>query len=234
MTVDDVLAALKAQGSERTARVLRNHGAHDPCYGVKIGDLKLLQKRIKTHHELSLELYDTGVYDAMYLAGFIADASRMTKRDLTKWLKTASKPIASYVVAPIAAGSPAGWELALEWIDSKKPIANIAGWSTLSAIASLRPDTDLDLDQYRELLALVEQTIHAAPDAVRYEMNGFVIAVGCYLATLTHFAKQTAEKIGKVQVDMGNTDCQVPFAPDYIRKVEARGTIGKKRKTAMC
>lgn len=234
MTVDEVLAALKELGNEGTARVLRNHGAHDPCYGVKIGDLKLLQKRIKTNHELSLALYDTGVYDAMYLAGFIADAARMTKRDLTRWIKTASKPIASYVVAPIASGSPAGWSLALDWIDSKKEMANIAGWSTLSALASVRPDSDLDVDQYRELLARVEQTIHAAPDAVRYEMNGFVIAVGCYIASLTPLAKQVAERIGVVQVDMGNTDCQVPFAPDYIRKVEARGTIGKKRKSAMC
>jgi hypothetical protein len=25
-----------------------------------------------------------------------------------------------------------------------------------------------------------------------------------------------------------------PLAPDYIRKVRARGTIGKKRKTAKC
>jgi len=35
-------------------------------------------------------------------------------------------------------------------------------------------------------------------------------------------------------VDMGNTSCQVPFAPDYIRKVQKRGTIGKKRKSAKC
>jgi hypothetical protein len=35
-------------------------------------------------------------------------------------------------------------------------------------------------------------------------------------------------------VDMGNTGCKVPDAPDYIRKVQARGTIGKKRKMARC
>ena len=46
--------------------------------------------------------------------------------------------------------------------------------------------------------------------------------------------RQTAEKIGTVSVDMGETACQVPFAPDYIRKIEKRGTIGKKRKSAKC
>jgi hypothetical protein len=39
---------------------------------------------------------------------------------------------------------------------------------------------------------------------------------------------------GLVEVDMGNTACKVPFAPDYIQKVKDRGTIGKKRKSARC
>jgi hypothetical protein len=52
--------------------------------------------------------------------------------------------------------------------------------------------------------------------------------------SLTKLAIQTGEKIGEVTVDMGNTSCKVPFAPDYIRKVEKRGTIGKKRKSAKC
>jgi hypothetical protein len=40
--------------------------------------------------------------------------------------------------------------------------------------------------------------------------------------------------LGGSKVDMGNNACEVPFAPDYIRKVEKRGTIGKKRKTVKC
>jgi hypothetical protein len=65
-------------------------------------------------------------------------------------------------------------------------------------------------------------------------MNNFVIEVGTYVQPLSKFAIQTAEKIGPVDVDVGNTSCQIPFAPDYIRKVEKRGAIGKKRKTAKC
>ena len=65
-------------------------------------------------------------------------------------------------------------------------------------------------------------------------MNNFVIAVGCYVAPLTEAAKQTAEKIGKVEVDMGDTACKVPDAVPYIEKVEQRGTIGKKRMQARC
>ena len=65
-------------------------------------------------------------------------------------------------------------------------------------------------------------------------MNSFMIEVGTYIEPLSKVAVETAEKIGPVHVDVGNTSCQIPFAPDYIRKAEKRGAIGKKRKTVKC
>ena len=38
----------------------------------------------------------------------------------------------------------------------------------------------------------------------------------------------------KVTADLGNNSCAIPYAPDYIRKAQIRGTIGKKRKSAKC
>jgi hypothetical protein len=60
------------------------------------------------------------------------------------------------------------------------------------------------------------------------------VVMANYVQPLTDAAIQTAEKIGPVMADLGNNACQVPFAPDHIRKVQKRGTTGKKRKTAKC
>ena len=181
-------------------------------------------------YQLALDLYDTGNYDAMYLAGLIADDARMTKKDLQRWVKKAY----GVTVPWVAAGSPHGWALALEWIDSKTDRIAAAGWATLASLVSIREDTQLDLAALKRLLQRVRKTIHRQSDETRYQMNGFVIAVGAYVKSLTDTALQTAEKIGPVTVDMGNTACEVPFAPDYIRKVQKRGAIGKKRKSAKC
>ena len=105
---------------------------------------------------------------------------------------------------------------------------------TLAALVSVKSDADLQPEKLKELLPRVEKTIHQAPERVRYAMNSFVIATGSYVSSLTDFAIAAGERIGPVTVDMGNTDCGVPFAPDYIRKVQQRGTIGKKRKSAKC
>ncbi len=73
MTAKAILEELRPLGSENYKRILLNHGVKEPCFGVKIEELKKIQKRIKKDYKLALDLYDTGVYDAMYLAGLIAD-----------------------------------------------------------------------------------------------------------------------------------------------------------------
>ncbi|MGV3533422.1 MAG: DNA alkylation repair protein [Chthoniobacteraceae bacterium] len=234
-TAQEVLDELRPLGRENYKRVLFNHGAREPCFGVKIEELKKLRKRIGTNYQLALDLYDTGNYDAMYLAGLIADDAWMTKANLQHWAQQAyGGSLPSATVPGVAAGSRFGWELALEWIESKQPLVASVGWATLSAIASVTRDEDLDAAILRSLLQRVDDTIHQQPNDVRYAMNGFVIAVGRFVRPLMEPALGAAERMGVVHVDVGNTQCQVPSAPDYIRKVESRGTIGKKRKSAKC
>jgi len=235
MTAAEIIAELKPLGKESYKKILLNHGIAEPVFGVSVEQLKNIQKRIKKDYQLALDLYNTGIYDAMYLAGLIADDARMTKRDLQRWVETATcDALCGYTVAWVAAESPHGWEMALKWIDSKKPAIAAAGWSTLVSYVAITDDAKLDLAELKQLLKRVEKSIHEAPNCVRYAMNSFVIALGSYVKPLAELALKTAEKIGVVSVDVGNTACKVPFAPEYIRKVQKRGTVGKKRKTAKC
>ena len=90
------------------------------------------------------------------------------------------------------------------------------------------------MDAYNKLLDTVGKEIHNAQNRVRYTMNGFVISVATYIVGLTEKAKEVANRIGKVSVNMAGTACKVPLAYDYIDKAIDMGRIGKKRKTARC
>ena len=159
----------------------------------------------------------------------------MTKKNLQDWLKKATcKALVEFTIPWVAAESNHGYELALEWIESKDEDTATAGWATLSSLASIKPDAELDLGQLQKLLQRVQKSIHHQPDCVGYVMNGFVIAVGGCVTALSEYALQVAKEIGKVSVDMGNTACKVHFAPDSIEKIKKRGTVGKKRMSAKC
>jgi hypothetical protein len=101
-------------------------------------------------------------------------------------------------------------------------------------VVSLQADQDLNLNQLRELLQQVPKKIQAAPNRVKYTMNGFVIAVGSYVAPLHALAQEIAQQLGKVEVDMNGTACKVPLATTAIQKVVDKDRLGKKRKKARC
>jgi 3-methyladenine DNA glycosylase AlkD len=235
MTATEIVAQLKPLGTDGYKKILHNHGIPEPCFGVKIEELKKFQKQIKKDYQLALDLYDTGIYDAMYLAGLIADDMKMTKKDLQRWAKQAHcSGISEYTLPWVASESRFGHELAREWIESKQELIAAAGWATFSSLVSIKNDTELDLAELRQLLERVGKTIHQQPNRVRYVMNGFVIAVGAYVCELTAAAIKTAKQTGAVYVDMDGTACKVPAAVEYIQKIQKRGAIGKKRKTAKC
>lgn len=235
MTTEQVMKELEKKGSESIKKIFLNHGAKGPMFGVKVGDLKVIQKKVKKDHELAMGLFATGNYDAMYLAGLIADESKMSKKDIQQWAEGSnSMGISEYTVAWVAAESNYGWELGMKWIDSPKETIASSGWNTLSGVIAMKPDNELDIATIKKLLQRIIKEIHSAPNRVRYTMNGFVIGVGGYIKELTKEATEIAKKIGDVYVDMGGTACKVPSAPDYIKKMEVRGSIGKKKKTVKC
>jgi 3-methyladenine DNA glycosylase AlkD len=235
MTVKEIMTRLESLGSPQIKSIHLKHGIKEPLFGVKVSDLKPIQKLIKKDYQLAKDLYATGNADAMYLAGLIADDEKMTKKDLQTWVKQAdSENICGYTVPWVTAEGLHGYELAMEWIDAKEAHIAAAGWSTLSNIVALKPDSELDLKSLRSLLVRVGKTIHASANRVKYHMNSFIISVGAYVTPLTEEAIATAKKIGVVKVDMHGTACVVPDAITYIKKIEDRGSLGKKKKTVKC
>ena len=234
MTKDEVLKELKSYGSEPIRKVLMAHGADNTTYGVKISDMKKTVKKIKKDYKLSLDLFNTGIYDAMYMAGLIADEDKMTKKDLNVWAENSKTyGTSEYTVAWIAAESKFGWELANEWIKSKKENIASSGWSTFSNYIALTENDKLDLKAIEKLMEKVLKDINASPNRVKYTMNGFIISVGSYIPQLSSKAIEIGKKLGVVEVDMKGTSCKIPSAVDYINKVVARG-YAKKKKTVRC
>jgi hypothetical protein len=142
--------------------------------------------------------------------------------------------VTEYTVPWVTVENEHARALALQWIKSKKEHVASAGWCTYAGILATTPDTELDLAEIEKLMETVLKEIKSAQNRVRHTMNVFVISVGSYVKPLLKKAKVVAGKLGDVSVEMGETACKVPLASACIAKVEARGAIGKKRKTMRC
>ena len=159
----------------------------------------------------------------------------MSKSDLISWVKNARWYMHSeYSVAWTAAESKFGRELAIEWIDSSIELTAVAGWATYASYIQLTANDQLDITEIANLVKRIEMKIAKAPNRVKYVMNGFLIMVGTQIKELNAMAIDAAEKIGKVEVEMGGTACAVPDAKSYIHKTVEKVGFGKKKKTAKC
>ena len=235
MKLKEVMAALVAKGSESTKRIFLKHGAKEPFFGVKVADLKVIAKKLKSEQALALELYATGNGDAQYLAGLIVDGAKMTRAQVQSWAdKAAWRMISGTIVPWVASEHPDGFALARARIDSPKEHVAIAGWNSLGTLVAVLPDAQLPVKELGALLDRVAKTLPAAPDRVRQAMNYYIIACGTYMAPLGNKAIATARKLGKVQVDVGDTDCRIPDAESYIMKSRRGAPIAPKRKTVRC
>jgi 3-methyladenine DNA glycosylase AlkD len=152
MNAKEIMSQLKDFGDERTKSTLLKHGAREPFFGVKVADLKKILKKTKKNHELSLELFDTGNSDAMYLAGLMADETKITRDHLNNWVKKAYwSYLSEYAVPWVASETDFGFDLGLEWIESQDENIASSGWATLVSFSAVNEDEKLDINKYSEL-----------------------------------------------------------------------------------
>jgi hypothetical protein len=236
-TLQKVMDMLKSKGREKTRTTYARHGmGGERTLGVSVADLKVAAKGLKGQQSLALELYATGMMEAMYLAGMVANGAKMSKKELQSWAEGTGgfSMIFEHTVPWVTVESAYRRELALKWMGSKKEDVAAAGWRTYGGIVTTTADAELDLGEIEGLLGRVVKEIGGAQDRVKLTMNGFVISVGGYIVPLVDAAKKTAKELGEVGVDMGDTACKVPDAAAYIAKMEGMGKAGVKRKTIRC
>lgn len=235
MELQEVMSYLESKGSEQTRKIYTKHGAPGNFYGVKVADLKVIQKKVKINHELAQELYLTGNSDAQYLAGLIADPKAFTEKEFEQWATDAGwYMVSEYAVAWNLAESPLCIEICDKWIKSDNIKLQECAWAAISAHLIVTKNELLDKSFLLALAEKAESEIHSAANRVRYCMNGFIIALGGAFPELTEKCKEIGDRIGKVEVSMGETSCKVPVIRPYLDNMENKGRVGKKKKTAKC
>ena len=220
LTLAQAMRELEQAGSAQTRKTYARHGAAEPMFGVSFATLKALTKRIGTDHDLAVALWDTGNFDARNLAVKVVDPLRMSPTDLDRWVRSVSPSrMCGGYAAMLAAEGPYGAAKLDEWLAAEDLPARTAGWTLLGQLA-MRDESIADAEFERWLTA-IERGIDAAPNAEREVMNHAVIAIGCRSAGLRKAALTAAKRIGKVEIDHGDTACKTPDAAMSIDKAWA-------------
>lgn len=237
MTCEQAMAALKAGGSEQTRKTYARHGV-DPAmaFGVSYAIIYKLAKQAGADQALAGRLWASGNHDARVLATHVADGQSISASTLEAWMKACRNYVQMDAVSTLAMRTPHAGDKARQWIDSKDEYIAAAGWNVVAGLAMAgTPDGTAgrvkkqesaagvwDDGKFKQVLARIEREIAGAKNRVRHSMNNVLISVGLRGGAMREAAIAAAKRIGKVDVDHGDTSCKTPDAIEYIKKVEAR------------
>ncbi|GAB6109856.1 DNA alkylation repair protein [Fusibacter bizertensis] len=235
MEFKEIMYSLQSLGSDRMKKYYMSQGAKEPLFGAATGPMKPLAKKLKNDQVVAEKLYATGNYDAMYLAGMIANVKEMTPADFHRWMESAYfYMISDFVVAVTLAETDFAQEVADQFIKSGDDLKMSAGWSTYDWLIGSRADTEFDQDKIDSLLKKVKDEIVSSPIRTQFAMNRFLIATGVSYKPLHEKALQIAREIGQVTVISGKEQTLLSNAYEGIMKQVEKGRIGFKRKNVRC
>jgi 3-methyladenine DNA glycosylase AlkD len=222
MTAPEVLSLLKKAGKPQTAAIYKRYGTGDNVFGTLTSEVGKLQKKIKVDHALALELWKTGNAEARMLAVQVADPQKVTSALAQKFLADGPVRFLGLYLAALIARSPIADKTMRAWTKSPDEVTRETGYNILSARLKADADSISDADAGK-VIATIEKQIHKSPNWARFAMNNAIIAVGVWRPKVRKAAVAAATRIGKVDVDHGDTNCTTPEAVSYIEKAARRG-----------
>ena len=222
-----VLARLEAAGTAQNRKVYGRHWAGENLYGVSFKDLRALGKALRPNQTLADELWATQNVNARLLACMVANPATIGDDTLDAWIAAVSYyALVDVLVAKVAAKAPGLLLRMTRWMAAAGEWVAQGGWDLLAHYAMNKPAADDET--FVPYLATIEREIHSSQNRVRHAMNNVLIAIGLRNERLAELAKEAAARIGKVEVDHGETSCKTPAAIPYIE----RGWARKRAKSA--
>jgi 3-methyladenine DNA glycosylase AlkD len=218
-TVNDILEKLKSLGDERVRQHNRKYGAGENQFGVKMGDIRAIAKKLKTNHALALQLWGTGNIEARFLAILLVKPEKLSKEEINQWVRSEKfTHVADWLYSYVIKNYPDHEQLRLAWMQSKDVMALRAGWSLTAGRISRAPDGIA----ISELLDRIEAEMPQAAPEVQWTMNSALAQVGINHPSFRERAVTIGEKLGIYRDYPVSKGCTSPFAPIWINEMVKR------------
>lgn len=219
MTRQEVLKQLESLGDKKVYARNEKNGAGKNQFGMKLGDIRKMAKKIKTDHQLGLDLWKTGNLEAQLVAILILKPNDLTAEELDVMVKSINVPqVADWFNSYVLKEHPEKDFLREKWMDSGNVWAARSGWS-LTAGKVTRESKELDLDQ---LLDRIEAEMPTAAPEVQWTMNTALAQIGIKSAKNRERALKIGEQLGIYKDYPVSKGCTSPFAPIWINEMVSR------------
>lgn len=219
MNLNEVMDYLRSLGTDKVRDLNVQNGAGDTQFGVKLGDIRTLAKKIGTNPELAASLWQTGNADAMLLSTLLMRPKEISADELDRMVCSVThSQLADWLGSYVVKLHPDKEALRLKWMESSDVMGRRAGWS-LTAERVVKNPQGLDLGA---LLDRIEREMPDAPTQVQWTMNFSLGEIGIHFPEHRERAIAIGERLGVFRDYPTSKGCTSPFVPIWIAEMVAR------------
>jgi 3-methyladenine DNA glycosylase AlkD len=196
--VVEILTALKRRSNKRIREeMLTRYVITAPrAFGVSVGMLQQMARRIGRDHDLALALWETGWYEARMLTAYIGEPERVTAAQMDRWAKEFDNwAICDTLCFALWDRTPHAWKKVEQWSRRRDEFVKRAAFALLACLGL--HDKRTGNAPFLRSLALIER---AAQDDRNLEKKGVswaLRAVGRRNAALNGAAVELAGRLAE-------------------------------------
>lgn len=219
MNKQQVLDELRSLGDVKVALRNKGNGAHDNQFGVKLGDLRTVARKLKSNQSLARELWYSGNIDAQLLSTLLFKPAAIQPDELKSMAKEINfVQVAEWFYAYILKDHATKEPLRRLWMHAKDPFLARLGWQLTSGMVVREPDM-LDLGA---LLDRIEQEMPDAPSLVQWTMNFTLGYIGIHHPVFRERVLAMGERLGMYRDYPVAKGCTSPFVPIWVNEMIRR------------
>jgi 3-methyladenine DNA glycosylase AlkD len=208
---------LRSLGNPRNVAGMRRFGIvsrHEPL-GVRVTDLRRIARPHRRDHSLALELWDTGILEAMILATIIDDPRRVTRAQLARWVRACDNWALTDALAFLFDRSGFAEEAAHVLSRRKGEFAKRTGFALMAGMAAHRKE--LPDEVFLRCLPVIRREAADERNFVKKAVNWALRQIGKRNPRLRRAAIAEAKRILKLDARSARW-----IAHDAVRELEER------------
>ncbi|NII83847.1 MULTISPECIES: DNA alkylation repair protein [unclassified Pedobacter] len=219
MNLTETLSKLESLGEEKVRAMHIKNGARENIFGVKMGNIRAIAKKIKTDHELALKLWETENIDARLLAILILKPKALSAAEIEQMVSSENFTwAADWFYNYIVKEYPDKEQFREKWMNSENVMLARAGWSLTSGRIAREPE-GIDIPS---ILDRIEKEMPKVAPEIQWTMNTALAQIGINHPDYRERALAIGEKLGIYRDYPVSKGCTSPFAPIWINEMVSR------------
>jgi 3-methyladenine DNA glycosylase AlkD len=197
-TVADVLKRLRSKARPDQLEGMARYGMMvERRLGVSVPDMRNIAKELGKNHGLAIELWKTGIPEAMIAAAMIDEPERLSESQMDDWVKDINSwDVCDQVCMNLFEKTPIAWKRIHDWSKREEEYVKRTAFALIACLAW--HDKNAENEKFIKLLPVIKRGATDERGLVKKAVNWALRNIGKRNLKLNKAAIKTAKEISTI------------------------------------